>query len=104
MPPILLSRRARVFIGPASGGWAWLGSVYATGKTEKRPVERARRAMFCNASLAVLGQVEVFPQLRSRLFASLLEHVGTSHSLDGLESAFLTLLNAALIERQNDLF
>ena len=43
----------------------------------------------------MLGQIEVTPQILPTLFPALLQTAQTTGSFDGLESVFLTLLNAA---------
>src|SRR5690348_15930633 len=57
-----------------------------------------------NSLLTVLGQIALFPDDHSALHSSLLRVANEEGSLEGLEPILLTLLNAAAVSSDDQLF
>jgi hypothetical protein len=95
MPMRMTSSRVRLFVFDAATVFRRLQRLYCASAAAALGGGDAVLLAFRNSLVAVLAQLSLFPGLQKGLLASLLDCVAESGSFDGLESAFLTLLNAA---------
>ncbi len=93
----LTANVVRAFFFDADNLWGWLQSLCTPAPGENAGYANARRALFRNGVLCVLGQMNADPGRLNMKFDSIASYVAANKFLDGLESIFLSLLNLVAV-------